>query len=36
MEASDPKIPIPAKYLGMQDVTVEVLSGSNPPQNFEL
>jgi hypothetical protein len=36
MEASDPKIPIPPKYLGTQDVTEEVLPGNNPPKNFEL
>lgn len=36
MEALDPKIPIPAKYLGAQEVTEEVLSGNNPPKNFEL
>jgi hypothetical protein len=36
MESQDHSIPIPAKFLGAQDVTVEVVSGNNPEKNFEL
>lgn len=36
MESDDPSIPIPAKYLGREEVLVEILPGNNPSKTFEL